>query len=141
MRRYNKYLVLFLIAILVNGCVKFDNPLPDIRNTTWKRTYNDNWQRISFSGSKVHCETYTKDLSDTVFSYSDYCAFYVGGEDGNRRFYSWIDETENIEYKVYSFGSDNIVIEGTFSGEGRAAFFYKKELFYRGEDPINGYNF
>lgn len=140
MKRYRLYIGLLLTVIAVMGCVKDDNPYPDIKNTTWKRTYGENWQRVSFSEVKVHHEIYEKRDSETVY-YSDYYADYKEESEDGRHFFTWVYEAENVKYRVFSLGADNIVIDTRIYGIGSSSGIGNEKLFYRDEDPIGGYDF
>lgn len=141
MKRYCFYLVLLLTVVALNGCIKDDNPYPVIRNTTWKMTYQNNWYRFSFSDSRVHGQMYERDLSGTDYTLTDFYADYVPKKEGGRGYYEWKNEDRNIKFWLYSMGPDNVVINLIFYGEGWSSGWSSEELFYRDEDPADGYNF
>lgn len=141
MKRYRLYIVLLLIVFAIIGCVKDDNPYPDIRNTTWKRTNGENWQRVSFSAGRVHHEIFVKGDSDT-FSLSDYYADYKEESEDGRHFFTWIYEAGNVRYRVFSLGSDNVVIDSKIYSSGPSMVMEDYGvLFYRDNDPVGGYDF
>ena len=140
MKRYRLYIVLFLTVIAVMGCVKDDNPYPEIKNTTWKRTYGENWKLVSFSEGRVHHEIYEKIDSDTVYV-SDYYADYKEESEDGRHFFTWIYEAGNVRYRVFSLGSDNVVIDSRIYGIGPSIGMDDGKMFYRDEDPVGGYDF
>lgn len=146
MKRYCYYLVLFLALVAANGCIKDDNPYPDIQNTTWKLTTDKGWHCISFSASGVHHEVYEKGVSDSVYTHTDYYADYEGKNEDGRRYYYWVYDTVDVSFKVFSLGLDNIVITVWHQGDWLPMpswyrDLYSEALFYRDEDPAEGYNF
>ena len=142
MKRYCFYIVSLLIALTFTGCVKDDNPFPDIQYTTWKRVYGNSWQRVSFSAGRVHHEIFDMMLPDTVYSYDFYADYTEETEDG-RHMYSWILEEGCVRFRVFSLGPDNVVIDTRMYGEGPSIgdFDMAGQLYYRDADPAEGYNF
>lgn len=141
MKRYCFYLVLLLTVVALNGCIKDETYYPTIKNTTWKMIYYGNWYRFSFSDSRVHGQMYESDLSDTVFTLTDFYADYVEGHEGGRGYYEWKNEDRNIKFRLYSLGPDNVIINLYFYGEGWSSGWDGDEWFDRDEDPADGYNF
>jgi hypothetical protein len=140
MKRYGFFLLLFVITA-VAGCIKDDNPYPEIQNTTWKRTFGESWERVSFSAGRVHHEIYFLKDSVTIDS-TDFYADYKKETEDNRHMFSWISPDGNIKYRVFSLGPDNVVIGQWPYGEGPwIGMNTDGQLYYRDEDPAEGYNF
>lgn len=140
MKRYVFFLLLFVITA-VTGCMKNDNPYPDIQNTTWKRTFGENWERVSFSAGRVHHEQYFLENSEIIDSIDFYTDYKKETED-NRHMFSWISQDGNIKYGVFSLGPENVMIELMPYGKGPwIGVNHGGLLFYRDEDPADGYNF
>ncbi len=141
MKRYGFFLLLFVMTA-VTGCIKDDNPYPDIQNTTWKRTFGESWERVSFSAGRVHHEIYFLRDSVTIDS-TDFYADYKKETEDNRHMISWISQDGNIKYSVFSLGPDNVVIDlKPYGGEGSwIGVTMDAQLYYRDEDPVGGYNF
>lgn len=140
MKRCRFFLFLFIVTI-VTGCVKDNNPYPYIRYTTWKSTSGNTWQRVSFSSGRVHHQFCHMMDSDTI-EYYDYYADYAKENEDGRHFFSWVFQKTSTKYRVFSFGVGGVVIDAIPYGEGPwIGGFFDGLLFYRDEDPVDGYNF
>lgn len=136
MKRYCLYLALLLALVALNGCIKDDNPYPEIQNTSWKTTKGERWERVSFSAGRVHHVRFIPASSDTLEYYAD----YTKGVENGRHFFSWISQDGSLKYRVFSLGHDNVVIDNIPYGEG-PWIIGLSEVYYRDEDPVEGYNY
>ena len=104
MKKIFVFCALFLIVLIVSGCVKDDSPYPIIDNTSWKRVSDENWERLSFSNGRVHYESFKNG------SLSEYDSDYTQDSEVGCHFYAWIIEDMNIAFRVYSAGHDHIIV-------------------------------
>ncbi len=142
MKRYCLYLVILLTVAVLNGCIKDDNNhYPDIKNTTWKMTEENNWYRFSFSDSKVHCQLYEGNATATHYGLTDFYADYVEEYQGGRAYYVWKNEEHKFKFSLYSLGPDNVVINLFVVVEDVYCGWTGDGLFSRDNDPAGGYNF
>ena len=93
-----------LMMFAVCGCVKDDNPLPDIDKTSWKRVSGEDWERLSFRDGRVYCQKYEKG------SLSDYYADCFPGSEDGQHFYTWSNDEIEMAYRVYSAGPQYIIV-------------------------------
>lgn len=99
-----------MILLSLSGCVRDDSPYPDILNTTW--TWSDennenNSQLLSFTDKTV-THTIKEGNSTTVNTFD-----ISKGSSFGEHYYQWFNEEREGEiylYKVYSHGQRHILV-------------------------------
>lgn len=119
----NKYpfFASLLMLLVFTGCVKDDNPYPNIENVSWKRINGDNVERLFFSKGIVSHQIIKP---DTLIEYN---FSYKGGNQDGRHFYTWINKEIDRQYRAYSSSSQYILVCINYYDEMRVEWFETAE--------------
>lgn len=90
-------------TVVLSGCVRDDNPYPDLSGTSWVRTEIWGYQKLSFTDNTVtHIIKTNDEITTHTFNYHE------EGDSFGSHYYSWINDYDHFCYKVYSYGKNNI---------------------------------
>lgn len=111
-------LLIFSIALTASfsfiGCVKNDNPYPDIAGTSWYRKFDHNtyteYQKLSFTENMV---THIITINDQTRTYN--FNYYPGDDFYGSHCYSWVNDEYHLRYKVYSYGRNHIKVTSSMA--------------------------
>ncbi|MBO6078371.1 MAG: hypothetical protein J6P66_06435 [Bacteroidaceae bacterium] len=106
MKKKKLFIYAFILVVLFTftGCIKDDNPYPDIVDTSWYRNEGENYQKLSFTDKNVTHIIYFNGKTKT-FTFK-----YEGGDKFGAHFYSWINDNDGQLYKVYSYGQKHLLM-------------------------------
>ena len=123
MKTMKLYLITFVIIVAcsLTGCIKDDNPYPDVVGKTWYRNEGKNYQKLSFTDNTVtHVVSKDGDVKTYTFN-------YTGGKANGTHYYYWINDKDNLRYVVLSYGEKHILLT---SGDPSTMSDYVSDNYY-----------